>query len=158
KIALAILCGAFLSAVMSADDEQTPAAAPKAAKQKAANRGGAVARLLGPLDAAHAKMDADGDGRGSEEEFGKFLETASNGRVKGALASQIYRTYDENHDGHLTLAELRKLEAPDAAPSPKGDAATPTTETAQPKPSVVLEPRGWKSGEPAALSPATLDK
>src|SRR5262249_8561407 len=103
KVALAIICGAFLSAVMSADDEQTPAATQKATKAKGANRGAAVARLLGPLDAAHAKMDADGDGKISEEEFGKFLETASNGRVKGALASQIYRTYDENHDGNLTL-------------------------------------------------------
>jgi hypothetical protein len=157
-IALTILCGALLSAVMSADDGPVPAAAQKTAKQKGANRGAAVARLLGPLDAAYSKMDADGDGKVSEEEFGKFLETASNGRVKGALASQIYRTYDEDHDGNLTLAELRKLESPDAAPAPKGDAAAPTTETTESKPPVVLEPRGWKSGEQATFSPASLDK
>jgi hypothetical protein len=158
KVALTIVCGAFLSAVMSADDAQTPAATQKAGKQKAANRGGAVARLLGPLDAAHTKMDADGDGKISDEEFGKFVETVSNGRVKGALASQIYRTYDENHDGDLTLPELRKLETPDAAPSAASDSSKPATEAAPPKPPVVLEPRGWKSGEQAALPPVSLDK
>src|SRR5690349_11716354 len=106
KIGLAILVGVFFSVVISADDEQTPATNQKAAKPKAANRGAAVARLLGPLDAAYGKMDADGDGKVSEEEFGKHVESASNGRVKGTLASQIYHTYDENHDGHLTLEEL----------------------------------------------------
>ena len=111
-----------IGAVMSADDEQTPAAKQKAAKQKGANRGAAVARLLGPLDKAYAKMDADGDGKVTEEEFGKHLETASNGRVKGQLGSQIFRTYDENGDGNLTLAELLKLETPAPPPAPS-DAA-----------------------------------
>jgi len=99
KVALTIVCGALISAGMFADDEQAPAAIQKAAKQKGANRGAAIARLLGPINAAHPKMDADRDGKVSDEEFGKFLEIASNGRVKGALAAQIYRTYDENQDG-----------------------------------------------------------
>src|SRR5262245_19804423 len=78
----------------SADDEKAPASQPKAAKQKGANRGAAVLRLLGPLDRAYPKLDGDGDGKVTEDEFGKQLEAASNGRVKGQLASQIFHTFD----------------------------------------------------------------
>ena len=138
-VVLVLFSSVAISLSWSADDEQSPASKQKATKQKGANRGAAVARLLGPLDKAYAKMDADGDGKVTEEEFGKQLESASNGRVKSQLGSQIFRTYDANGDGNLTLAELLKLEsaAPTATPS---DTSKPSSELpAAPAPGSAVE-------------------
>jgi hypothetical protein len=147
----ALFCVALAGSTQSADEPQRPAAKGQAAKTKGANRGAALARLLGPLEQAHARMDADGDGKVTEAEFSKHLEAATNGRVK--LGPQIFRAFDANGDGNLTLEELRKLEsaAPVAASKAAGAASAP------PAPAVVVESRGWKAGAEAALPPARLD-
>jgi len=142
----------------SADDEQSSASKQKAAKQKGANRGAAVLRLLGPLDKAYAKLDADGDGKVTEEEFGKQLEAASNGRVKGQLSSQIFRTFDENGDGNLALAELQKVDSPAASTTPTDAAKAASDAPPAPAPPVALEARGWRSDGETAFSPAQLDE
>ncbi|HMC11089.1 MAG TPA: DUF1549 domain-containing protein, partial [Pirellulaceae bacterium] len=157
-VVLVLFGSAAVSLSWSADDEQAQVTTQKAAKQKGANRGAAVVRLLGPLNKAYAKMDADGDGKVTEEEFGKQLEAASNGRVKGQLGSQIFRTFDENGDGNLTLAELLKVESPSPSATPTDAAITSSETPAAPAPPVVLEARGWKSGGEAALPAARLDE
>jgi hypothetical protein len=80
-VVLALRLGCYRRVVVG-DDEQAPATTQKAAA-KGANQVRLSLRLLGPLDKAYAKMDADSDGNTEEVASGG---NRHNGRVKASLA------------------------------------------------------------------------
>jgi Ca2+-binding EF-hand superfamily protein len=68
------------------------------------------------LDKLFDKMDADGDGKVSKEEFKKFFAQLGQKRLggkgklgKGRLAGRLFDKLDSDGDGFLTKEEFKKL-------------------------------------------------
>lgn len=127
-------------------------------------RGTGISRLLGPFDEAHQKkMDADGDGKVSVDEFTRYATDASGGRLNANIGSMIFRKYDADGDGDLTLAELQKLQAISGTPSadpptpPPTAVAVATPTPIAPKPEAPVAARPWKQGSQATLPSTKLD-
>lgn len=63
------------------------------------------------LEALFKKLDTNGDGTLSKEEFAKISERRKNGegKGKGKGAERLYDKLDTKGDGKLTLDEFRKI-------------------------------------------------
>jgi hypothetical protein len=62
---------------------------------------------------AFKKMDANGDGKVTQEEFKKMAEQRPGGKLKDKpeAMSKIFERMDENGDGYVTLEEFKKFRA-----------------------------------------------
>jgi hypothetical protein len=113
-----ILCALVLSSLMvlcststrAGDDEDTP--------KKKRFKGKFGGKLEGKrLNKMFEKMDTDGDGKISKEEFKKFFTQARQGKGKGQgkgkrrgqFADRLFAKLDTNGDGYLSKDELKKL-------------------------------------------------
>jgi hypothetical protein len=57
------------------------------------------------------RIDTNGDGKLSKEEFRAFIEKASKGKLadKPELIDKLFDRLDTNADGYLSLSEFKKL-------------------------------------------------
>src|SRR5947209_2786348 len=62
-------------------------------------------------EALFKKLDANGDGKVTKEEFTKFFEQVAAGRLKDRpqLIEKLFEKLDANGDGSLTLDEFKKI-------------------------------------------------
>jgi hypothetical protein len=91
RVLLAVIALVLATAPSWAQDEKKP-------KQK---------RLDG--EALFKKLDANGDGKVTKEEFAKFGENRPKGNAKPGAADKIFDRLDANADGSISLEELKKL-------------------------------------------------
>lgn len=66
-----------------------------------------------PPEVAFKKMDADGDGKVTKDEFKRLFEQAAKGKLGdkgGAVGDRIFDRLDADRDGKLTLDEYKKVE------------------------------------------------
>lgn len=65
----------------------------------------------GNPDLVFKRIDTDGDGKLSREEFRAFIEKASKGKLadKPELIDKLFERLDTNGDGYLSPAEFKKL-------------------------------------------------
>lgn len=84
-------------ATARADEEDTPK------KGKFGKNKGIV------LDKVFEKLDTNGDGKISKEEFKKFAENSAKGKG-GQLGERLFDRLDTNSDGYLSKDEFKKLD------------------------------------------------
>src|SRR6266404_3172707 len=63
------------------------------------------------VEAAFKKMDANGDGKITLEEFKKAVESRPQGKLKDnpEMAAKVFERMDANGDGFVTLDEFKKF-------------------------------------------------
>jgi hypothetical protein len=73
--------------------------------------GGKANGQRGNPEAVFKKIDTNGDGKLSKDEFRAFIEKATNGtrKEKPELIDKLFERLDENGDGYLSLEEFKKL-------------------------------------------------
>lgn len=95
---LAFLCGLF---VLSAEADDTEK------EKKAFGKG-----IANP-EAIFKKIDENNDDKLSKDEFKKFFEEVSKGKLEGKgggqFSERIFQTLDTDSDGKLTLDEFKKI-------------------------------------------------
>jgi Ca2+-binding EF-hand superfamily protein len=67
--------------------------------------------LQGNPEAVFKKIDTNGDGKLSRDEFKAFIEKATKGKLKDRpeLIDKLFDRLDANGDGYLSLGEFKKL-------------------------------------------------
>ena len=60
-------------------------------------------------EALFKKLDANGDGKVSKEEFAKFGENSPKAKAKPGAADKIFSRLDAIGDGSISLEEFKKL-------------------------------------------------
>lgn len=115
------VCGAT---AIAADDEKKPTEPAKPGETKPdekADPKGKLGKLTGKLDKGKLfdKLDANGDGKLTKDEFKKFAETITEklkdkGKVgklpEGVLGDKLYDKMDANKDGSVTKGEFEKAD------------------------------------------------
>src|SRR5262249_16758926 len=101
------------------------------------------------------------DGKVSVDEFTRYATEASGGRLNANLGAMIFRKFDADGDGDLTLAELQNLRASSGTPStdpPPPPTVAVAAPPVGPQPKATPAARPWKQGPQATLPSAKLDQ
>jgi hypothetical protein len=95
-----VLALSMVAASVYGEDPPTPGQRP-GAKGKGGNA----------IEMAFKKMDANGDGKLTLEEFKKAVESRPKGKLKDnpEMVAKIFERMDANGDGYVTLAEFKKF-------------------------------------------------
>jgi Ca2+-binding EF-hand superfamily protein len=126
------LCAGEQAPPVTQPDKRPPWPSPEEMFQKAdADKDGKVtlaeltaaieARMKSEREAIFAKMDSNGDGQVSKEEFLAFEPAAPPGapgedgkkKRRGPDPAEVMKRHDKNGDGVLTIDEMKRLEKGD---------------------------------------------
>jgi hypothetical protein len=119
-LAAGVAALALAVAPVRADDDKPKPGRPGATKPGDGKPGAGQPGRRGNPEQMFKRLDTDGDGKLSAEEFKKIAERGQ-GRVTTEMADRMFTRLDKNKDGSLTLDELKEVGAGRGKRKPGGE-------------------------------------